>query len=43
MAAKGVSEMTGAYPGYGRRVLIGSDVVDGPDPLKFIGVMVNVY
>jgi len=39
----GVLSITGATPGYGRRVLIGSEVVGGPLPDMFTGVIVNVY
>jgi hypothetical protein len=39
----GVLSITGAKPGRGRSVLIGSDVVGGPLPVIFDGVIVNVY
>jgi hypothetical protein len=39
----GVPYITGAKSGYGRRVLIGSDVVGEPLPVTFDGVIVNVY
>jgi hypothetical protein len=43
VAETGVLFIAGALPGNGRRVLIGSEVVGGPLPDMFTGVIVNVY